>query len=109
MNDNIPLKQRIEEELQALRESVAEREKEVSPVAPDVSIGRLSRLDTMLNQGISESTLSQARVRILKLEIALKRLEQDEEYGYCIECGAAIPTPRLLAIPETEYCVDCAE
>lgn len=103
------LKDRIVNELETLRVSVAEREKDVAPVEPDVSIGRLSRLDTMLNQGISESTLSQARVRILKLEAALRRLENDEDFGYCMECGAAIPTPRLLALPETEFCVDCAE
>ena len=37
---------------------------------------------------------------------ALRRLD-DGSYGSCEICGTAIPLDRLLAIPETPYCIVC--
>ncbi|MEM1007921.1 MAG: TraR/DksA C4-type zinc finger protein [Myxococcota bacterium] len=44
-----------------------------------------------------------------KIEKALNRLENDPEFGYCIECGAEIGFPRLKARPMAELCIDCKE
>ncbi|THB63321.1 MAG: TraR/DksA family transcriptional regulator [Desulfovibrio sp.] len=111
MNDQqrADLKQRILAEIVKLENYAASLEGKVNPVAPDVAIGRLSRLDTMLNQGINESALSQSRQRIGKLQRALARMQEDQDFGECMECGEPIPIPRLLALPETELCVECAE
>ncbi len=112
MNDakRASLKQHMLEEMDKLRQNIAVLEQQVNPVAPDVAIGRLSRLDTMLNQGVNESSLSQTRQRLLQLEYALRELENpDSEFGYCEECGEPIPEARLLALPETRFCVECAE
>lgn len=98
----------IQKELENLREQLPSLEERMSPVSPDQSIGRLSRLDNMVNQGVVEKQLSQTRTRILKLEMALKRLEEDEEFGTCQECGEKIPMKRLLVMPEAELCVECA-
>ena len=38
---------------------------------------------------------------------ALERID-DGSYGACSECGEAIPTDRLQAIPFTRWCVECA-
>lgn len=103
------LKTRISRELEDLRAAVEEMQARNAPVEPDVAIGRLSRLDTMLNQGISEASLSNSRQRILKLERALTRLDNDPTFGECAECGERIPEARLLAMPESEFCVRCAE
>lgn len=102
------LRQRMTQEMEKLRENIALLECNVQPVAPDVAIGRLSRLDTMLNQGVNENSLAQARQRLLRLESALKRLD-DSDFGFCEECGEEIPEARLLALPETRFCVSCAE
>lgn len=37
---------------------------------------------------------------------ALGRLD-DGSYGTCQGCGTDIPLDRLLAIPETQYCIAC--
>ncbi|NDV22679.1 TraR/DksA C4-type zinc finger protein [Desulfovibrio sp. JC022] len=103
------LKNKIKVEIKNLTKQVKDLEGTVDPVKPDAAIGRLSRLDTMLNQGINKSSIAQSRQRILNLEDTLNRLENDPFFGECEECGEDIPIARLLALPESRYCVHCAE
>lgn len=49
-----------------------------------------------------------AEEEIRQINYALERIENGT-YGVCVECGAAIPEPRLEAIPYTTRCIDCAE
>ncbi len=39
---------------------------------------------------------------------ALSRIE-DDSYGACLRCDAAIPPKRLAAVPWAEYCLHCQE
>ena len=103
------LTRRIHEEMASLRTHIQAMDETIAPVAPDQAIGRLSRLDTMINQSINEQSLAQSRERLRKLEYALTRMDKDPEFGECLECGDPIPASRLLALPVTEYCVNCAE
>jgi DnaK suppressor protein len=98
-----------EEEMDALRAEIPRLEEQVKPVAPDNAIGRISRMDTIVNQSVAEAQLSKARVRLARLEEALKRVDEDEDFGLCLDCGDPIPMARLKAMPETSYCVECAE
>ncbi len=100
---------RIRVEIENLTKQVEDLKDTVAPVAPDAAIGRLSRLDTMLNQGINKSSIAQSKDRILKLEGALIRLEEDPFFGECEECGEEISYARLLALPESRLCIHCAE
>jgi RNA polymerase-binding transcription factor DksA len=50
--------------------------------------------------------LLQRDARYHSLTKALRRL-RDGNYGECIYCGGAIPTERLMVIPETEHCLGC--
>ena len=64
-------------------------------------------MDNIVNQSVAEAQLSKARVRLVRLREALKRVDEDEDFGLCVECGDPIPMARLKAMPETEYCVEC--
>jgi phage/conjugal plasmid C-4 type zinc finger TraR family protein len=44
--------------------------------------------------------------RARRLRMALARVSEGE-YGICSECGAAIPSRRLLAVPDATTCVAC--
>jgi len=44
---------------------------------------------------------------ISEIEQALERIAK-KEYGVCVTCEKTIPDNRLLAIPWTRRCVDCA-
>jgi DnaK suppressor protein len=97
------------EEMERLRAEIPRLEELVKPVAPDNAIGRISRMDTIVNQSVSEAQLSKARVRLVRLEEALRRVDSDDDFGLCIDCGDPIPPARLKAMPETRHCVECAE
>lgn len=103
------LKKKIKVEIEKLTKLVEDLKDTVAPVSPDAAIGRLSRLDTMLNQGINKSSIAQSKERILKLKGALIRLDEDPFFGECEECGEEISFARLLALPESRLCIHCAE
>ncbi len=105
----VELNKKIKNEIETLKRTVEELKETIDPVAPDDAIGRLSRLDTMLNQGINKSSISQSLDRIMKLGNALIRIDEDPFFGECQECGEQIPFARLIALPESRFCVDCAE
>lgn len=102
-------KQYAREEIERLKEEIPYLKERLKPVEPDVSIGRLSRMDNIQNQSVVKTQLSRAQVRMVRLEEALKRVDEDEDFGLCVDCGDPIPMARLKAMPETELCVDCAE
>jgi RNA polymerase-binding transcription factor DksA len=49
------------------------------------------------------------RERAHQLENALKRLDGDEDYGVCDDCGQLIPFERLRAAPWAERCAEDQE
>lgn len=63
---------------------------------------------TLLTQHNLELALRARRVRQIDLlERALKRLDLDDDYGVCLECGEDIGLPRLMANPAADLCVHC--
>jgi DnaK suppressor protein len=57
---------------------------------------------------LSAARLGHEMRHLHELEYALKRVEEDE-FGACAECGAAIPMPRLIANPAATRCIACQE
>jgi DnaK suppressor protein len=70
-------------------------------------VGRLSRQDALQSQALSVAALERHRAEIARLRAALARIDEGE-YGWCGECGCAIPQGRLEIDPAADYCVDCA-
>ena len=97
------------EEIAAIKAEIPRFKELLKPVAPDNAIGRISRMDNIVNQSVIEAQYSKAKVRMVRLQEALKRVDEDEDFGLCIDCGDPIPIARLKAMPETEMCVECAE
>lgn len=102
-------KQYARDEITRLKAEIPRLKELTQPIAPDNAIGRISRMDNIQNQSVAKAQLSKANVRVLRLEEALNRVEKDEDFGLCIDCGDPIPMARLQAMPETELCVECAE
>ncbi|SKA85303.1 transcriptional regulator, TraR/DksA family [Paucidesulfovibrio gracilis DSM 16080] len=105
--DRDRMKRCLAEEMERCRAEIARLETTADPVAVDSAVGRLSRMDTLVNQGVSGQSLSKARRRLLLLDRALRNADYPG-FGECVECGNPIPVKRLLLVPETEYCVHCA-
>jgi RNA polymerase-binding protein DksA len=47
-------------------------------------------------------------VELAEIDAALERLAEGR-YGECIDCGVAIPLPRLQARPSVARCIDCQQ
>jgi len=71
------------------------------------SVGRLSRMDALQRQAMAEAQNRRRAARRQRIIAALKRIEEDE-FGYCQDCGEEIPEGRLKLDPTTLNCVSCA-
>lgn len=106
--DKERLRGKILSEIERLKQDVERLSELTDPKALE-DLDEVSRMDAIVSKSVHDTTLSAAKQRIGKLEYALKRLGSDPEFGYCGECGEPIPMARLLSMPETVRCVDCAE
>jgi len=70
------------------------------------TVGRLSRMDALMNEGLAQGSLSRAGEEVGLIEQALERVENGT-YGFCQSCDAPIEVDRLMAIPETLHCTGC--
>ena len=71
------------------------------------SVGRLSRQDALQSQAMAKAQQARRDAERRRLAAALARIEAGE-YGYCEDCGEAIPAGRLGLDPAATRCVDCA-
>jgi len=90
-------------ELRRLLESFEEG---AQPVDLDEPIGRVSRMDAIQQQSMTQANKQAAQLRLKQVEAALLRFPADE-YGSCLECGDGIGFARLKARPEALLCIDC--
>lgn len=59
------------------------------------------------NDEVVEALDRDGHIELQQIKAALIRIEQGR-YGQCLACQAQIQDARLLTIPETAFCVDCA-
>lgn len=91
-------------ELDALLENTGDAAK---PVTLDQqSVGRVSRIDAIQQQQMAVASQAQTTAGLRRIEQALKRID-DDEYGFCLQCGEAIAFARLKVRPEAGLCLAC--
>lgn len=105
--DNQEAKVLINDTLLRLNEEIEKLEETSKPISPDNAIGRLSRMEAIGEKSVNEAALRNAKLRVSKLNQALKRVN-DDEYGECLECEEKISEKRLRTIPESTLCIKCA-
>jgi len=71
------------------------------------SVGRLSRQDSLQVQAMAKAAEARRAQEIRRIDAALQRVE-DDEYGWCAECGEAIEDKRLELDPAAPRCAACA-
>ncbi len=97
----------IEEQLDDVREGLGGIGDATAPIAPDVAIGRLSRLDSMQMQQMALDQKRRLEERERLLKAAMDRIERGT-YGRCSGCRREIEFTRLRDIPEVQTCLRCA-
>jgi len=102
------LVKKISTEINTLKKLVTVMEEPANLLSPEGPGGRLSLRDMIKIKSAVERELRAARVRLNKLESALKKID-DPAFGTCYICEQPIPLVRLLAIPETTRCIKCED
>ena len=106
-NDKTEIKELISKKIQQTKEHIKELEDLTRPVAPDVAIGRVSRMDAINNKSVNDAALRQSREKLHKLQHAMDRINHPN-FGVCARCGGQIPLGRILVIPESIHCMKCS-
>jgi DnaK suppressor protein len=70
------------------------------------TVGRLSRIEALQNQGLVRNLQERERVKFDEVLQALGRLD-DGTFGRCTGCRSTIEYNRLLVFPETRTCSGC--
>lgn len=98
----------IESRLTEIASEIMSTSDEAAAISPDVSIGRLSRLDSMQHQQIAlagKRRLEDERNRLLE---ARRRIDAGT-FGKCLLCGQDIDEQRLSIRPDAVVCVPCSQ
>lgn len=106
--DRSILLEKIKVEIEQTQKSIVSLEEKIKPIAPDDSIGRLSRMDAIQNKSVNEASLRAARVKLTQLKHAMANID-DPDFGTCDMCMEPIPAGRIMLMPETTRCVNCAD
>jgi DnaK suppressor protein len=78
------------------------------PVDLDEPIGRLSRMDAMMQQSMTRAGRAGLEARRRQIRESFKAMERGG-YGLCRRCEEPISFRRLKVRPEAAFCVACQE
>jgi RNA polymerase-binding transcription factor len=101
------IQQKINEEIAKTQDAILNYKELTKPIAPENAIGRISRMDAINNKSVNEAALKKAELKLNNLTIALANIN-DPDFGLCAKCKDPIPLGRILLLPQTRYCVNCA-
>jgi DnaK suppressor protein len=105
--------EQLNEIREELRRSLARLERSMkangngrTPDLDQSAVGRLSRIEALQNQGMTQGLKDRDRLQLEQVLDALKRMDEGR-FGFCTECRAPIRFERLLVFPETLNCAGC--
>ena len=91
-----------------LEEEIKETKIRSQPVELDQqAVGRVSRVDAIQQQQMQLASLQRLERRLQLVRAAQSRIDA-EDFGLCANCEEPIEWKRLLAVPESPICIDCA-
>ncbi len=90
-----------------LVKQITELKEMVVPEGLDSAVGRVSRMDAINNRSVNEAALRKKTIQLKSIEEALKDID-NPYFGICIKCGSIIQKERIMLMPESKVCVECA-
>ncbi len=97
--------ERLHDELAAIDETGQAAAETV--MLDQTRVGRLSRMDAMQAQAMSQEANRRRALYVRQIREALARIDSGE-YGDCTECGERIDGRRLDLDPAASMCIACA-
>ncbi len=101
------LKEEIIHQLEELKKTIQDLEDEIKPIPHNIAIGRLTRMEAIGSKEMNEAALRAAKEKKEQLKDVLKEIDKPG-FGKCAICGDTIPIQRLMIVPESNKCVNCA-
>ena len=102
------LQAKLDSEISITQEKIDEYSGLCKPIAPENSIGRISRMDAINNKSVVEAALRVSREKMEQLK-AMQNKIKDSDFGICKKCKKTIPFGRLIIQPHSKFCVMCAQ
>jgi DnaK suppressor protein len=101
------VKEKVVQEIDKTEKSIEDYRDMSRPISPENAIGRVSRMDAINNKSVTEAALRQAELKLINLHNVLSSSD-GEDFGLCLKCQKPIPIGRILLMPQSRYCVNCA-
>ena len=101
------IKEKVLQEIEKTTESIKDYREMTKPISPENAIGRISRMDAINNKSVTEAALRQAEAKLKNLHNVLESID-GIDFGICLKCEKPIPLGRILLMPQSRYCVNCA-
>ena len=102
------IREKIKEEIIVTIEKISALKELTKPISPENAIGRISRMDAINNKSVMEASLRNKISKRNKLKMALIQIEK-EGFGSCLNCKKPINPKRLMFMPESTKCINCAD
>ena len=102
------IKKKINEEIKSTEVLIQNYKSLTKPIAPENSIGRVSRMDAINNKSVIEEVLRKSEEKLKELIFSKNQIEKSDDYGKCIRCKKQINIKRLMIIPYVRKCMHCA-
>ncbi len=106
--DRKVLKEKIEETIRQTEKEIAQLEEATQPIGPENAIGRVSRMDAINNKSVAEASLRSSKRKLNNLRLALNKIDSPD-FGICSRCKKPISPARLMYMPQSSRCVNCAD
>ena len=102
------IKLQIQSEIKSTEKKINSYTELCKPIAPENSIGRVSRMDAINNKSVVEAALREAKQKMQQLKFIQGKTDE-KNFGSCLKCNNIIPFMRLMIRPHSNYCVNCAQ
>ena len=76
------------------------------PIEPDCAIGRVSRMDAIVNSAVNKEALYKLEEKLHKINITLADIHE-KDFGLCTRCKKEIPVQRIISAPGG-LCISCS-
>ena len=102
------IKTKLADEIRETKKKISKYLELSKPIAPENSIGRISRMDAINNKSVLEAALREAQSKLIQLNNINNKIASSN-FGLCKTCKKSIPFGRLMIRPESQLCVNCAK
>lgn len=101
------IRSKISNKIKIVEQDVHYLKEATKPIAPENSIGRISRMDAINNKSVAEESLRKSLDKQAKLINALNNIDK-ADFGVCQKCKKDIDFKRIAFMPEILRCMQCA-